>query len=201
VLLSGRHYDSAIIPIIPKKKNDLAAIAAFCFDPLFREAIRQVDQKVAVTTATVLKVPFDIEHWREMAAQRYPKGLPEPESDDPTQWLFHGRPEASVAPLQVATGRLLGYRWPVELDTEVRLSAHARELVRRCDELLKLAAADGIVCIPAVRTESPADERVLEMLKAAYGQKWSNSLLHDLLSNAGCKPGSTLDDWLRNVFF
>ena len=49
--------------------------------------------------------------------------------------------------------------------------------------------------------ESPADERLLEFLHAAYGQKWSNSLLHDLLTDAGCKPGTTLDDWLRNAFF
>ena len=42
--------------------------------------------------------------------------MPEPESDDPTQWLIHGRPESSTAPLQVAVARLLGYRWPAELE-------------------------------------------------------------------------------------
>ena len=110
--------------------------------------------------------------------------------------------------------RLLGYRWPAELEgphpsplpegegTEaMRLSQRARELVHRCDELLQFADDDGIVCIPAVRAESPAAERLLEILQAAYGPKWSNSLLHDLLTEAGCKPGTTLDDWLRNAFF
>ena len=32
-------------------------------------------------------------HWKKAAAKKYPDGLPEPESDDPTQWLFHGRPD------------------------------------------------------------------------------------------------------------
>ena len=48
--------------------------------------------------------------------EKYPDGLPEPESDDPTQWLFHGRPEPSTSPFQVAVARLLGYRWPAELE-------------------------------------------------------------------------------------
>jgi len=41
----------------------------------------------------------------------------------------------------------------------------------------------------------------LEVLRAAYGAKWSNSLLHDLLTETGCRPGTTLEDWLRNAFF
>ncbi len=38
-------------------------------------------------------------------SELYPDGLPEPWSDDPTQWLFEGRPEVSTSPLQVAVGR------------------------------------------------------------------------------------------------
>ena len=37
--------------------------------------------------------------------------------------------------------------------------------------------------------------------RAAYGTEWSTSLLDELLTEAGCKPGTTLDDWLRNGFF
>jgi hypothetical protein len=69
------------------------------------------------------------------------------------------------------------------------------------DSVGHLADKDGIVCIPAVRTESSAAERLLEVLRAAYGPEWSNSLLHDLLTEAGCRPGTTLDDWLRSAFF
>ena len=42
------------------------------------------------------KVPFDLERWQAVAAEKYPNGLPEPFSDDPTQWIFHGHPCGSV---------------------------------------------------------------------------------------------------------
>ena len=188
----GQHFDSAIVPIIPKDQSNLPAIAAFCFDPAYPKAVRQIDKKVAVTTATLLKVPFDVAHWKKVAAERYPNGLPEPESDDPTQWLFHGRPEESTAPLQVAVARLLGYRWPAEFDEKMRLSKRARELVKRCEELAGFTDDDGIVCIPSVRGEEPAAERLLALLTAAGVKPASIQEL------AG---GADLDDWLRNGFF
>ena len=95
--------------------------------------LRVIDHSIKVTYPTLVKVPFDYEAWREVALRQYPAGLPEPESDDPTQWLFHGRPEASTAPLQVAVARLLGYRWPAELDAEMRLS-------QRCTGTWSIAA-------------------------------------------------------------
>ena len=52
--------------------------------------------------------------------------------------------------------RLLGYRWPAELDPEMELSDEARAWVKRCDELLSFADDDGIVCIPPVRGEASA---------------------------------------------
>jgi hypothetical protein len=206
----GTRFDCTIGVLIPNDESHLLAVLCFLSDPAFKAAVRALDQAVSVTEANLLKVPFDVAHWQKVAAEKYPNGLPEPESDDPTQWLFHGRPEESTAPLQVTLARLLGHRWPAELDAEMRLSERARALVRRCDELLKFAADDGIVCIPAIRAEPPADERLLEVLRAAYGPKWSNSLLHDPLSNScktdwqsvlRSKPGTTLDDWLRNAFF
>ncbi len=54
---------------------------------------------------------------------------------------------------------------------------------------------------PGQRGRKPAAERLLEMLHTAYGASWSNATLHDLLAAAGCKVGSSLDDWLRNAFF
>ncbi len=199
-LFLGHNYDSAIIPIIPKQNQHIAAIAAFCFDPAYRTAVRIIDPKVAVTTATALKVPFDLAHWQEVAAEKYPKGLPKPESDDPTQWLFHGRPEASTAPLQVAVARLLGYHWPAESDEKMRLSERARELVKRCDELLPLADKDGIVCLPPVRGEASAADRLLNLLAAAYGREWSPGVLNRLLKEAGFE-GRSLETWLRDGFF
>jgi hypothetical protein len=74
-------------------------------------------------------------------------------------------------------------------------------LVQACDALVSLADKDGIVCIPSVRGEEPAAGRLLEVLRTAYGGQWSDARLHDLLTEAECKPGATLDDWLRSAFF
>src|SRR5262249_48356766 len=71
----------------------------------------------------------------------------------------------------------------------------------RSDLISKLADADGIVCLPGVRGEIAAAERLLEVLRAAFGKEWTDSVLHNLLMEAGCKAGMTLDDWLRNQFF
>src|SRR5262249_45321715 len=53
----------------------------------------------------------------------------------------------------------------------------------------------------AVWTEPTAADRSLELLRTAYGSDWSPSLLDTLVTASGCKPGTTLDDWLRNSFF
>jgi hypothetical protein len=159
-----------------------------------------VSQKVDVATATLVQIPFDVLHWQTVAAEKYPDGLPEPESDDPTQWLFHGRPEASTAPLQVAVARLLGYRWPPELDETMRLSQRAREQIRRCGELLKFAAADGIVCVPPVRGEQPAADRLQRLLAHAFGAEWTAVTMSALLDQADFAD-KTLEDWLRDGFF
>ncbi len=191
----GNKYDSNVAAIVPKRSEHLAAIWAFCSSDAWHESVRAIDRKLNVTNATFGKVPFDLAHWQAVAAEKYPNGLPEPESDDPTQWLFHGRPEESTAPLQVAVARLLGYRWPAELDENMRLSTRARALVQRCDELLKFADSGGIVCVPAVRTEPSAAERLSEILRAV-GQAFQP----DIGRQAG-KPDLLLDDWLRNAFF
>src|SRR4029077_1779129 len=43
--------------------------------------------------------------------------------------------------------------------------------------------------------------RLIEVLHAAFHGAWGDAILLGLLSQAGCKPGATLDDWLRNSFF
>jgi hypothetical protein len=183
-LSSGDLHDNNVAAVIPKNQRQLPAIWAFLTAENFVDVARSVDQKLNITNATFGKLPFDLDHWQKVAVKKYPDGLPEPESDDPTQWLFHGRPDVSDAPLQVAVARLLGYRWPAELDGKMRLSERARALVKKCGELAKLADEDGIVCIPAVRGDDPAAERLLGLLAAC-----------------GIKPVVDLDDWLRNSFF
>jgi len=162
--------------------------------------LRALNPKLSVDNGYVAKIAWDYIHWQKVAAEMYPHGLPEPQSDDPTQWLFYGRPEDCTAPLQVGVARLLGYRWPAELDDKMRLSSYAREMVKKCDELLGFADKDGIACIPSSRAERPAADRLRDLLAAAYGADWSPTQEAELLEKAGF-GGKSLDDWLRDGFF
>jgi hypothetical protein len=186
---------------VPHNPDNLPAIWCFYSSSEYNEAVRRIDQKVNVTNATLVKVPFDLDHWTKVAQEKYPNGLPKPYSNNPTQWIFHGHPAQSDAPLQVAGARLLGYRWPAEQDSTIELSYDARAWVEKLKTLLALADRNGIVCIPAVRGERPAAERLLDILSTAYGPQWSNTILHKLLTDAGCRPDVSLDDWLRDKFF
>jgi hypothetical protein len=170
--------------LIPKDQSLVPAIWAFAESGELSVAVRKIDQSLKVTNGNVGKVLIDLKHWQKVAAEKYPHGLPDPESDDPTEWLFHGRPEYSTAPLQVATARLLGYRWPAELDSEMKLSKRAHDLIARCRELDEHVDDDGIVCIPSVRGEDPASDRLLR-----------------LLHSAGVNHNENLETWLRDKFF
>jgi len=190
-LYLGDLFHQNLIVVTPNVDADLAAIWSCCSDPTYGAEVRKLDQSLKVGNA-VVQVPFDEEAWQAIAESRYPHGLPEPESDYPTEWLFHGRPECSTAPLQVGVARLLGYRWPAELDDKMRLSKRARGLVAKAESLLKFADEDGIVCIPSVRSEEPAADRLLALLSAC-GVKPDPS--------TGSGQSRNLDEWLRNDFF
>lgn len=182
----GTLYDDNTIVLTPKKSADLPALLAYCLSEGYGKAVRALDKALKVRGALV-KVGFDLSHWQKVADERFPGGIPGPTSDDPTQWVFQGNITTSKEPLQVAVARLLGYRWP--------------EQAKASDSVDKLADSDGILCLPGVRGEAAAGERLLEVLHAAYGENWSDSVLHKLLTDTGCKAGTTLDDWLRNQFF
>jgi len=183
----GHHFDSNVAPVVPSDAEDLPALYAYLGSPSYSDAVRAIDQSLKVTNATLAKVPFDYSHWQNVASEKYPNGLPEPHSDDPTQWLFKGEIATSTDPLQVSVARLLGYHWPDQPKT--------------ADAIDKLADSDGILCLPGVRGEAAAAERLLEVLHTAYDKDWSDPVLHKLLTDTGCKSGTTLDDWLRNAFF
>ncbi len=215
---TGEVFGKNAATVIPNNSSHLPAIWCFCSSPEYNEAVRQIDQSLKVTNATLVKVPFDIDYWTKVAAEKYPNGLPKPYTNDPTQWIFHGHPCGSVVwdeeqkwtaegplrtddtVLQVAVARLLGYRWPAELDTEMELADEQREWVKRCEALLPFADEDGIVCIPPVRGEASAADRLLNLLAAAYGDAWSTDVLAELLKSAG-HAGKTLETWLRDKFF
>ena len=215
-LYGGNLFDISCVPIVPKSPDHLLPIWCFCSSPEYNEAVRRIDQKLNVTNATLAKVHFDLDRWTKVANERYPNGLPHPYSDDPTQWIFHGHPCGSVVwdgtqkqtvhgplrtdttVLHIAVARLLGYRWPAEHDVDMDLADEQREWVRRTAALLEWMDQDGIVCIPSVRGEPPARDRLLTLLAAAFGDYWNNDVLPKLLANV---DSNGLDDWLRDRFF
>jgi len=217
-LYSGDKFDISCTPIIPHNPAHLPAIWCFCSSPKYNEAVRQIDQSLKVTNATLVKVPFDIDHWTKIAEEKYPNGLPKPYSSDPTQWIFHGHPCGSVlwdeeakwtahgplrtndTVLQIAIARLLGYRWPAELDANMEVADEQRQWVNRCERLQAYADDDGIVCIPPVRGESSAADRLLNLLTAAYGDAWSSDTLAQLLNSADY-AGKSMETWLCEKFF
>ena len=199
-LFDGQMFDENAAAVIPYVSEHLAAIFLFMSSSEFSPLVRQTDAALKVTNKTLVKVPFDLAHWQQVAAERYPNGLPKPYSDDPTQWLFHGHPQAATDPLQVAVGRLLGYTWPAEADEKMELSDEARDWVARSALLSKHADDDGIVCIPAVKGEKPAADRLLTLLADALGDKWTPSLQNELLKTAGFADKG-LEAWLRDGFF
>jgi len=184
---TGEPFDKAMAVLVPKKTSDLPALWEFCNSDEFGDAVRDLDTKTIIANGTLVKVPFDADRWRQLAASHHPNGLDEITTSDPTQWLFKGDIATSIDPLQVAVSRLLSYRWPNQPKT--------------ADVIDKLADSEGIVCLPGVRGKATAAERLLEVLHAAYEKNWSDSQLHKLLTDDGCKAGSSLDDWLFNQFF
>lgn len=178
----GEFFDTNAAPVVPHRDEHLLPVLAFCEDARFERTVREVDKSLKVSNGSFERLPFDLEHWTKVAAETYPHGLPEPHSDDPTQWLFKGNVAGSESSLHVAVARLLGYSWPEQ---------EPDELDRYCD-------TDGIVCLPPVGGERPAADRLLELLAAAYGSDWSQSVLQKLLAP---EDASNLETWLREKFF
>ena len=214
----GSLYDNNAATIVPSNPDHLTALWCFSSSPDFNVQVRRIDQKLNVTNATLVKIPFDLAHWTKVAAEKYPNGLPNSYTDDPTQWIFHGHPCGSVVwdkeikwtthgplridntVLQVAVTRLLGYRWPAELDVDMELADEQREWVHRCKALAHYADDDGIICIPPVRGEASGASRLLNLLAAAYGDAWSSDIREALLKSVG-HAGKSLETWLRDKFF
>ncbi|WP_018403233.1 Eco57I restriction-modification methylase domain-containing protein [Marinobacter gelidimuriae] len=217
-LYDGEIFDDNSAVVIPKNEADLKALWAFLSSEEYGRAVREIDQSLKVTSNSLVKVPFDLDRWTKVAEEKYPSGLPKPYTNDPTQWISHGHPCGSVVwdeeqkwtaqgslrtddtVLQVAVARLLGYRWPAELDGAMELADEQRTWVKRCEALLPFADDDGIVCIPPVRGEASAADRLLNLLAAAYGEAWSTDVLTELLKQAD-HAGKTLETWLRDKFF
>ena len=192
-------FASELAAVIPRSEEYLLPIYSYMRSPEYEKEVRKIDQKLGVTNATFLKVPFDKDRWNEVAQSDFPNGIPLLATNDPTQWIFHGHPCASVywnesakrlaiakarmdaTVMHVAVARLMGYRWPSELDKEMKIADEMREVMKRNAELDNLVDGDGIVCIPPLNRELPAAERVLAVLERAYGDDWTGDTLGRLM--------------------
>lgn len=268
--------------LLARNDSDVAAMWCFVESGEFNTEVRKIDSKIIVASGAFLLAEFDKTRWQQVAAERYPLGLPKPYSDDPTQWLFHGHPLPATDPLQVAVARLVGYRWPAEqeaataggaagsekyqaksassaypasassyqnessaatgttpglpapenqaklasspdaasassslIESEsttavapqrapMELSDAAHAWIARCAALEAHTDDDGICCLPSVRGEAPAHERLLQLLIAAWETvepgSWRPAILDQLLAQADC-AGKGLEVWLREKFF
>jgi hypothetical protein len=213
----GGLFDENSVVIIVKDEANLEAVHSYCSDGSFNIDVRKTNQTLKVR-GDLVKIPFDFERWNKVAEEKCPNGLPKPYTNEPSQWIFHGHPCGSVlwdkeqkwtvegllraddTVLQVAVARLLGYRWPAELDENMELADEQRAWVKRCETLLSHADEDGIVCIAPVRGEASAADRLLNLLAAAYGEAWSTDVLTELFKQAD-HTGKTLETWLRDKFF
>lgn len=182
-LYTGELFDNNAAVILPRHAELLAPIWHFCRSGELERQLRIFNSSMKVEASTLVKVPFDIEHWQGVAEAAGP--LPEPSSNDPTQWLFKGRVEVSTAPLQVAIGRLVGYRWPGQAEA---------------DDIDALADYDGIVCLPSVAGEASAVERLERLLATSFSSTWSPMQAKMLLEQISSRK-KILADWLRDEFF
>jgi hypothetical protein len=195
VLYTGEVFDDNVGVLATDDPNLASALLCYIESGEYLRELRKIDQALNVTAASLTKVPFDLDRWREVAKQKYPKGLPQPHSNDPTQWLFSGRLFPSDQPLQVAVARLLAYEWPRQTGFSfVDCPAVGG------DGLEKHADSDGIVCLSPIKGQPSAEQRLRTILADAFASDWSAVKLSSLLAEVGF-ANISLDDWLRDGFF
>lgn len=208
LIYDGEVFDDNICPIVPIDQGDLLPIAAFVFSTDYKQRVREIDRAPKVTAATLVKVPFKLKKWASASSITFPKDLPAPYSQDPTQWLFHGHPANAEAgtSLHIALARLCGYRWPAEVGNHIRLSDESRTWIEKADHL-PVGDRDGILPLPSVGGVAALADRLRITLADAYGTSWSDSLERDLVNEADANIESSssadcsIEGWLRERAF
>jgi hypothetical protein len=184
-LYCGHIFDNNTKVLIPENLNDLPALWAYIQSGAFLKEVRHRYQKLDANKDILESIPFYPIEWQKIADEMGP--LPEPHSDDPTQWLFKGDIIGSEQPLHVAIARMLSYHWPEQPAGE--------------DPLDCIIDKDGIVCIPPVWGERPAGDWLRSILAISYGGEWSPRKEEELLKQAGYTKSGGLEGFLRDDFF
>jgi hypothetical protein len=184
-LYLGDIQDSNIYIALPNDSENLAAIWYFLISDTFIKTCRTLNPSLDLPISTIGNVPFDLAHWQKVADEMGP--LPEPCSNDPTQWLFKGNIVDNEQPLHVAIARMLGYRWPEQPASD--------------DPIEVFVDKDGIVCVPPVWGERPAFDVLRSILAVAYESEWSPRKEEELLKQAGYSKSGGLEGFLRDEFF
>ena len=207
-IYSGTLYDQSSSVIIPRDPKDLLPILAFCRSPAFAKALLSIANAMRFTNSTFTSVPFDAKLWRSKADAMFPDGLPGPQSEDPSQWIFHGHPANVVkgGALHVGLARVCGHRWPAEAGSNMQLSVEAHAWVAKAAELPP-GDNDSLLGVPAVAGEKPLVNRLRAYLAAAFGADWSDALERRLVAEADetldrktVRYGS-LEAWVRDRAF
>ena len=181
----GDAFAQNCVAIVPDEPEHLDAVWHFCQSEEYRAGVRALNQKLVKPTGVMDKVAFDLVKWTQVSSEseRVPEDLPF--SSDPTQWSFAFHADSSPHLLDIATAWMLGFSWP-----KSPVPQEASELVD----------TDGIVCIPSVRGEPGAVERLEELLTRIYGAGWSAGRRDECLKLSGAE-GRDLKWWIDNKFF
>jgi hypothetical protein len=199
-LYQGDIHGEGCTSLVPYDPTHLPAMWCYLSSDQFNKDIRVFNQSLCVTNATFLRVPFELSYWQRVAKERYPDGLPEPYSDDPSQWLFRGDIPSSIYPLQVAVSRLLGYRWPEQ--PQGQLDRHTDEdgIVTLAPLVNQEGMAGRLRAILQAAYESPAPVRPKGAPEPNEPRIWNEAIIPNLLAKAG-STGMSFEDWLRDKFF
>ena len=204
----GEFFDNTAHAIIPNDPKNLPAIWCFLESGAALDMLRASHRGLKVSNHVLLKIPFDINRWSGVAEKKYSTGLPEPSSDDPAQWLFHGHPAFALdgAQLHVALARIAGYRWPAELDRDMRLSRQARERAAQATTLVG-TESDGILLGHAYGADLSLANKLRIMLGAAFGATLSLAQEQALVRAADMQIDKkesrdlTIEGWLNERAF
>jgi len=199
-LYYGEPFDDNISILTPKKPEDLKAIYSFLNSEEFINKIKSFNQKLSIDNEYFAAVSINLNKWKEISSLQFPDDLPKIIINFPDEYYFHGHPIKTENPLQVALARVLGYRWPAEIDAEMELAEEARVLIEAVKAFDHLSDEDGIFCIPSVNAEQAGAERLRDYLQQVFAGEWNNQTITQLLQKEGAKS-TNLESWLRDEFF